>query len=216
MNRYQNLYQKFLGIAFIVGPLLFVLAALVFTLITMQLGFELEAQEQLYIEGIIMSYAVILFIPIYLELARLLGQRYPRYGLICAVLGLFGMATAVLAATARIWQLTFLRAGVNESVWDLIETTPEMMPIALLAPFGPLTTLLLGIGLLRVPTFPRWSALLLIVGGISFVLAQAAGIAIAFFYPLATIAWFVALAPLGWRIWAGRVGDMVMEETAVA
>ena len=40
MNRYQHLYQKFLGIAFIVGPLLFVLAALVFTTITMQHGIE--------------------------------------------------------------------------------------------------------------------------------------------------------------------------------
>jgi hypothetical protein len=205
MNGYQNLCQKFLGIAFIVGPLLFILAALVFTVITVQHGSELEAQERLYTEGFFMSYAVILFIPIYLELARLLGQHCPRYGLLCAVLGLFGMAAAVLAATARIWQLTFIRAGINESVWDLLAATPELMPLALLAPFGPLTNALLGIGLLRVPAFPRWSAVLLIVGGISFVLAQAVGIAITFFYPLATIAWFVALAPLGWRYLTGRV-----------
>ena len=207
MNRYQHLYRKFLGIAFIVGPLLFVLAALVFTVITRQYGFGLEAQERLYTEGIIMSYALITFIPIYLELARTLGQRFPGYGLVCAVLGLFGMAAGVLAGTARIWQLTFIRAGVNESVWDLLATTPEIMPIALLAPFGPLTTVLLGIGLLRVPAFPRRSAVLLIVGGTSFVIAQGAAIAIAFFYPLATMAWFVALAPLGWRYLTEKVAN---------
>lgn len=44
MSRYQHLYQKFLGVAFVLGPLLFVLAALVFTVITRQHGFELEAQ----------------------------------------------------------------------------------------------------------------------------------------------------------------------------
>lgn len=207
MNRYQNGYRKLLGIAFIAGPLLFVLAALVFTVITMQHGLELEAQERLYSEGILMGYALIVFIPIYLDLARLVGQRFPRYGLFCAVLGLFSMAAGVLAATARIWQLTFIRAGVNESVWDLLGATPEIMPIALLAPLGPLTSLLLGIGLLRVPTFPRRSAALLIVGGISFPLAQAVGLAIRFFYPLATIAWFVALAPLGWRYLTDRVAN---------
>lgn len=149
------------------------------------------------------------------ELGRILGQHFPRYGLVCTVLGLFGMATAVLAATARIWQLTFLRAGVNESVWDLLAATPELMPVGLLAPLGPLTAVFLGIGLLRVPAFPHWSAALLIVGGISFVISQGAAVAITFLCPLATIAWFVALAPLGWRIWTGRVSEIV-GETAVA
>lgn len=48
-------------------------AALVFVMLTMRLRFELEAQAQLYREGILMGCTVILFIPIYLELARLLG-----------------------------------------------------------------------------------------------------------------------------------------------
>ena len=213
MNRYQNLYQKFLGIAFIVGPLIFLLAALEFVRITAQLGFELAAQEQLYREGILMSYAVILFIPIYLELARLLGQDFPRYAIVCAVLGLFGMAVAIVAATARIWQLTFINAGVNESVWDLLAGTPQIMAVALLGPLGPLTSLLLGICLLRVPTFSRWQAALLIVAGIAFVMAQAGGVAINFLYPLATVAWFVALTPMGWRILMGKTVEGQLART---
>ena len=177
-----------MGIAFFVGPLLFLLAALVFVVDTLQVSSEIEFQEKQHIEGILLTYAAILFIPICLELARWLGQHFPAYGLVCAVLGLFGWAAAVIPATARIWQLIFNRAGVVESVWDLMETTPEILPVALLALFGPLTSLLLGIGFLRVAPFPRWSAAFLIVAGISFVSAQAASVATAFFYPLATIA----------------------------
>lgn len=64
MKGYQNLYQKFLCIVFITGPLLFILAAIIFIVIIIQYGFELEAQERLFYEGIIMGYVLILFIPI--------------------------------------------------------------------------------------------------------------------------------------------------------
>jgi hypothetical protein len=78
-----------------------------------------------------------------------------------------------------------------------------------------LTQKALGIGLLRVPTFPRGSSALLIVAGIGFVMAQAGGIAITFFYPLATIAWLIALAPLGWRYLRGKaVGRAIATEAA--
>lgn len=76
------------------------------------------------------------------------------------------------ASPARIWQLTFLRAGVNESVWDLVKGTPELLSVAIFGPLLPLASLLLGIGLLGVPAFPGWSASLLIVAGMAFVIAQ--------------------------------------------
>lgn len=216
MNSYQSLYRKFLGIAFIAGPLLFVMAAVYLVITINRFGTDVEAfGPQGYLEGILMSFAVILFIPIYLELARLLGQHSPRYGLLCAVSGLFGMAASVLPATARIWQLTFLRAGINEEVWDLLGTTPEIMPIALFGLLAPLTSLLLGIGLLRVPSYSRWTAVSLIVAGISFLMAQVTGTDALFillvFYPLATVAWLVALAPMGWRYLTDRADPQIVQ-----
>jgi hypothetical protein len=216
MNAYQSLSRKAVGIAFMLGPLLFLVGSLYTTAIVLSLGEGLEAQGKLYLEGVLMSYAVILFIPVYLELARIMGAHLPRYGIICAGLGLFGMAAAVLAATARIWQLTFIRAGVLESVWDLLETTPEILPVALLAPFGPLASLLLGVGLLRVPSFSLWRAALLILAGFSFVMAQAVGIGFVIFYPIATIAWTIALVPLGWRYLSGEMAGQAGSAHAAA
>lgn len=116
MTAYQSLSRKAVGIAFMLGPLLFLVGSLYTIAIVLSLGEGLDALGILYPEGILMSYALILFIPVYLELAHLLGEHFPRYAIICAGLGLFGMGASVLAATARIWQVAFLRAGVQESV----------------------------------------------------------------------------------------------------
>lgn len=45
---------------------------------------------------------------------------------------------------------------------------------------------------------------------ILFIISQGAAIAIAFFYPLATAAWFIALVPLGWRYLTDKAANVVL------
>ena len=188
---YEQLIRKALGVAFIGGPALFVLAAIV----KLNVGMERES----FVEGILIGYGSILFVAVFLELARVLGQEMPVFGLLCAMFGLAGMTAAMVPAAARVWQLIFLRHGVSESVWVLIRTSPELLALGLLAPLGPLTSVLLGAGLWRTSGLARWAALLLVLAGGAFILAQALQIGFLFFYPLATVAWLIALAPVGWR-----------------
>lgn len=191
MSRYQQLIRKAVGVAFIAGPALFVLAA----------GIKLNVgtARESFVEGILIGYGSILFVIIYLELADILGQEMPYFGFLCAVCGLVGMTAAMVPAAARIWQLAFIRNGIDQSVWVLMRETPELLALGALAPLGPLASVLLGLGFWRTRVLSHWTALLLIVAGLAFILAQAFQIGFLFFYPLATVAWFIALTPLGWR-----------------
>lgn len=191
LSSYQQLTHRASAVAFMAGPALFVLAAGV----KLNVGLERES----FVEGILIGYGSILFVVIYLKLSEILGQERPFWGFACALLGLVGMTAAMIPAAARIWQLVFIRNGVTESVWVLMRETPELLMLGVLAPLGPLASVLLGLGLWRVSTFPRGTALLLVVAGAAFILAQGFQIGLLFFYPLATVAWFIALAPIGWR-----------------
>jgi hypothetical protein len=82
------------------------------------------------------------------------------------------------------------------------------MPFFIWMFLGMFTSLFLGVGLLRKGGVPRWSAILLILAPIFFVLGQGAGEEIAWwqvnlFYPLACLTWLAALAPIGLRYLAG-------------
>ncbi len=88
MNTYQILQQKALGLAFILGPILLTAAAITFVM-----GINVTPDGVGSVtEGVIGFYGTVLFILIYLELARLLGQKAPRYGMFCALTGLLGTA----------------------------------------------------------------------------------------------------------------------------
>ena len=191
LSRYQQLVQKATAIAFILGPTMFVLAASVKLSVAMG--------RESFVEGVLVGYGSILFVVIYLELAGKLGKEMPYLGFACAVFGLVGMTAGMVPAAARIWESVFIQHGVNESIWVLLRETPKLLALGALAPFGPLTSILLGIGFWRVSIYSRWTAVLLITAGFAFILAQAFQIGLLFFYPLATVAWMVALAPMGWR-----------------
>ena len=84
MNTYQTLQQKALGLAFILAPLLMVLGSAAFVLGIGLTPFGTDS----WVDGIFSAYGFLLMIPVVLELARILGQRAPIFGLICAILGL--------------------------------------------------------------------------------------------------------------------------------
>jgi hypothetical protein len=214
MNTYQTLQQKALGLAFILGPLFLIVGAVIYLL-----GIGLNpGRAHSWIEGIFMTYGIILMIPIYFELARILGQRSPIFGIICAITGL-GWGIGVMGATNRLMQVELIRVGLNEDIFDLFNH-PGWMPVIIWMLLGMFTSLLLGIGLLWRGGIPRWAAVLLILATIFFVIGQATEdelglIGPTVFYPLACLSWLVALAPTGLRYLSGN-SQVYVDEMATA
>ena len=202
MNTYQMLQQKAVGLAFILGPLLLMIGAIIYLL-----GIGLSPNRyHSWVEGIFMSYGIMLMIPIYFELARILGQRAPIFGIICAITGL-GWGIGVMGATNRLMQVELVRVGLEQDIFDLFNH-PGWTPIIIWMMLGLFTTFFLGIGLLWKGGIPRWSAVLLIIAPFSFILGQATAeelglFGVTVFYPLWCLILLVALAPIGLRYLAG-------------
>jgi hypothetical protein len=146
---YQTLQQKALGLAFILGPLLLVVGAAVYL---MGIGLNPGGMHS-WAEGIFMTYGIILMVPIYFELARILGQRSPIFGIICVITGL-GWGVGVMGATNRLMQVELVRVGLNQDIFDLFNH-PGWTPIILWMMLGMFTSLFLGIGLLWKGGIPR-------------------------------------------------------------
>lgn len=215
MNRYRSLQQKALGLAFILAPLLMVIGSAAYVLGIGLTPFGTDS----WVDGILSAYAFLIMIPVSFELARILGQRAPVFGLICAIMGLgWGMST--VAAALKIVQMGIINAGLKESIWSVMDASPGIlfiMPPSLLAIVG---FLLLGVGLLWKGGIPRWAAVLMIVGSVFYFVGVAGGAEIAAWQtkvltPLATVAYLAALAPIGLRYLASDSQAYDLEMVAV-
>lgn len=198
MTRYQQLEQKLLGLACILAPLLLVIGAATFLLDIGVTSYRVAS----WVEGIFIAFAFLLFVPVYLGLARLLGESAPRFGLLCATLCV-GIGFGIIPAGHRITQAALDEAGHAIPIFTL--SHQGSIPIILYMFFGMLTSILLGTGFLRYGGVARWSAILLILAPIVFVLGQGGDESIAtlqvkVIYPLSTVIWFAALAPIGWQL----------------
>jgi len=203
MNSYQTLQQKAVGLAFILGPALFLAAAITFVL-----GINVTPDGVGSVtEGIIGYYGAILFIVVYLELARLLGQKAPYFGIFCAVTGLLGAACGVFAMGDRIQRGILVAAGVEGELYQTIMSTeiPPVLAVGIICLLFPLTSILLGSGFLRTKTLPAWAAIALILAGICFAGGQVTEteFGLNVLYPLSGLLWLAALAPVGLRYLAG-------------
>ncbi len=203
MNTYQTLQQKLLGLAFILGPLLLTVGAATYV---MGIGLTPFGTDS-WVDGIFQALGLLIMVPILFELARILGQRAPIFGIICAITGL-GWGISVIPASDRLLQMDLISAGLNESVWAVSGNHPGWIPIILWMLLGMLTWILLGIGFLWKGGLPRWAAGLLIVATIFFAVGVGGGADIAFWqtgimYPLACLMYLAALAPIGLRYLGG-------------
>lgn len=195
MNTYQTLQQKMLGLAFILGPLLTILGSAAY-----MLGIGLSPLGDSWVGGTFSAYGFLIMIPLVLELSRILGQRAPMFGLICAILGL-GWGMSILPAAARNIQAGMINAGLNESIWTVLEGMPGVLFFMLPSLLSIVGFLLLGIGLLWKGGIPRWSAGLLVVGSIFFFVGVMIGTESteAILTILSHVAFLIALAPIGLR-----------------
>ncbi len=214
MTRYQQLEQKALGIAFIAGPLLLTIGALLFLL---DIGLNYDGVSS-WVEGVFDAYAFLIFVPIYFNLARMLGERTPLFGIICAITGL-GIGFGVVPSSSRITQAALYQAGFEVPIFSL--SHPGMIPLLLWMFLGIFTSLFLGIGFLRKGGIPRWTAILLILAPILLVIGQGGDETIAWwqthiFYPLACMTWLVAFGSIGWRYLSGRTDAYTASEEVEA
>lgn len=197
MDRYQRTTRKLLGLAFIIGPVLYALGALT---VTFGIGVPDAPFDWMSTpEAVIGLYGIILFIPIYLELARVVAQKQFVFGIILTVTGLLGASIGVMAMGYRVIISDLLAAGFDATLIEPIFWNDGAVSLATTLPgiLFPLTSLLLGIGLLKAEGVSTLSAILMMVAAMFFLLAQAGEVAVSVTYPIAAISWSVALVPLG-------------------
>ncbi|NUO79814.1 hypothetical protein HUU05_07035 [candidate division KSB1 bacterium] len=192
-----TMQQKLLAAAFFIGPLLLLFSVGAFTL-----GIGLIPPGiTSYIEGMFGAYALMLFIPIYLELAGRLSRTHKILGAVTTVTGLFGAAVGASLELMRVIEYALRQHGAGDTVWQSFYAAPnwEFLLVALLGPLFPLTSILLGVGFFRAKTFPAWVAAALICAGIFFPLAQVLewDLGLKLFYPLAAVLWLAALSFVG-------------------
>lgn len=195
--------QRLLACAFIAGPALLLSSALSFAL-----GIGLIPPGiTSWVEGILGSYALALFVPIYLALALRLCVTHPRLGVTTCITGLLGATCGFSMEFARVTERALRLHGADGALFDKLYSAPgwEYLSVALLGPLFPITSVLLGIGFYQARTLPRWVAVCLMVAGIGFPLAQVGGFdwALRVTYPLACALWLVSLGYVGWVVELG-------------
>lgn len=186
-----------LRIAFIAGPLLLVLSALSFSL-----GIGLIPPGiTSYVEGILGSYALLLFTPVYLHMAGIMSQKNKILGTVATITGLAGSVTGFSLELFRVIEYALRQHGAGDAVWQSFYANPngEFLLVALMGPLFPLTSLLLGAGFWRAQIFPRWVSAGLMAAGIGFPLAQVLELdwALKVTYPMACMLWFFTLSYIG-------------------
>ncbi len=183
--------------SFFAGPILLFISAMTFSL---GIGLLPNAQTS-YVEGIFGSFALIFFVPIYLELADQLSATHKKLGLVAAFTGLCGAVVGVSHELFRVIEWTLRNYGATEEVWTKFYANPglEYLLVALLGPLFPVTSIILGAGFLKARTLPAWISVLLILAGIGFPLAQVLEweVGLKVTYPLATLFWMIALISVG-------------------
>lgn len=205
MNPYQQHWQKFLGFAFIAGPILYFIGTLFMPLGNLGIG------------GMIAPYGVALLIPVFMEIGHWIGQAQPRYGLACTILALLTTAgnTAAMFAWATGEALTNDLSLTSEEVWQYSSNDPYIFAFFMMAVLFPIMTILMALGLWRNHLVPRWIPVLFVVGGLSFLVFVVGGYREQVLFPLPVFIWSVALLPIGWRLWTGEMNEMVRETAVV-
>lgn len=183
--------------SFFAGPILLFISAMTFSLGIGLLPNGLTS----YVEGILGSFAIIFFVPIYLELANQLSATHKKLGLIAAFTGLCGAVVGVSHELFRVIEWTLRNYGATEEVWTKFYANPglEYLLVALLGPLFPITSIILGVGFLKAKTLPSWISVLLILSGIGFPLAQVLEweVGLRVTYPIATLFWMISFVSVG-------------------
>ena len=145
------------------------------------------------------GYAVVFLLYLLSTALLLLGLvgLYTSQSEAAGVLGLVGFLVAFLGTVllaGAVWFELFITPALAAEAPGLLEAGRGLPGFILMLLFGTVGWVLFGVATLRAGVYPRWAAILLIVGG-----------AIAFFpLPLAGIIFSVTVAYLGFLLFTGQ------------
>ena len=148
------------------------------------------------------SYAIVFLLYLISTALLLLGLvgLYTSQSQAAGILGLVGFLVAFLGTVllaGALWFELFITPALATEAPGLLEAELGLPGFILMLLFGTVGWVLFGVATLRAGVYPRWEAILLIVGG-----------AIAFFpLPLAGIIFSVTVAYLGFLLFTGQVGS---------
>ena len=211
MSRYRALVSGFVTLAHVLGPLLLLVSTLMYAF---GIGLNSDGFSS-YVEGVIGVYALMLFVPIYMSSADLVGAENPGHGLAVFVVGLVGACGGVFAMGYRVVVGSLDKSGMPSDVmatymaervthWEMVAMAPATISF-------PIASILLGVGLLRLrePRTKRFVPVLLILAGLAFLVAQGteAQWALKSLYPLSAILWLVSFGAIG-RSTSSREADL--------
>jgi hypothetical protein len=203
MNRYDKLYLQFSGAALIAAPLLLLCASLIKAA---GIGSSTGRWYDSWLEAVVLYLGMSLLIVALLALSRIVGQRQPILGIIAAIFSVLGTAASFFPTVARYVGSNALAAGIPMDQLDILfggseVPTPDQSHV-----IGPfillffLNFLLLAFGLWRVNDAPRYTPILLVAGVVLFMVAQTPFEVIVVAYIASTVAWLLAMAPIGLAI----------------
>lgn len=189
--RFNEMINKLIGSAMILGPILLVIAAV------------LLAADELVPASILGFYGGVLLLVAYLNLGWLVGQNSQRLGIVCLVAGFLGGMVLIAAPIEELTREMLLREGVSETALSAVfEDIPwQLALIWINGLLFPLSWVLVGAGLLRINTniVRRWEAAALVAGGCSFFLFQGLELMTDVGLVASMTLLLVGLAPIGWR-----------------
>jgi hypothetical protein len=203
---YASIMQRLLGVACLLGPALYLLAALAYT------------TGNLALEAMLGMYAWTIFIALYQGVGQVIGRRLPVYGAVVAGLGFF-MTAGVVAYAMRMTghALTINGAFVDQDqAFDLVQSVPAFVAFGILGLLGPVLPIVSAMGLLRARAVPVWAAAALVAGGIAFFAAQVLTLAYSITYPLYVLLLLTGFAPVAMRLLRSEAAPAAATQPAAA
>lgn len=184
---YEAHFRRLLGLACLLAPALQLVSAL------------LHLAGSLDWEAVSGMYAWTLSVAMYQGVALTIGQRKPVYGAAVSIIG-FLNAVGVAAYAFRMAGVMMVALGLFESqgqIWELPSVVPAFLTYGLLGLLGALTPTICAIGLLQARIIPIWTAGMLMVCSVFFLLAQVGEVAYNVTYPLYALLMLVGFVPVG-------------------
>lgn len=201
MNQIDSYISKAGIYAHFIGPILFLIAIAMYLL---GIGRNSDGFSS-YVEGIFGVYAMMFYVMIHISTAKVIGIEKPKFGLFLYLFGIMAACGGVFATGYRVVIGSLDKSGLpletmakymseRETHWEMLAMAPATVAV-------PVVTALFGIGIMRLKSnpFKAFVGPTLILGGISFLLAQGTETdwGLTYFYPLSGICWVLAYGSMG-------------------
>lgn len=181
----------------IVAPLSWFVASIIYVLGIGRLPGGLSIVSSY--EGFIMTLGSPFFIATFIFLGQSVARQFSNTGIAVTILGSLGVTTLSAISSFRLFATSFVNYGIDPDAILAAFNAGSGFDLAfvLLQVSGFLSFIISGVAFLRSDTIPKWVGLLLIVSIPLMITGQFFEYKKEIFWPLATLAWVLALWGLG-------------------